>query len=61
MEAFLYGVAIGIGLAVITFVVLNLEIPDKLDDLEDDVRDGTDSYQNAKTSLLTKIKRRFSK
>lgn len=61
MEAFLYGMAIGIAGAVLVFVILNLEIPDKLDDFEEDVRDGTDSYQNAKTSLLTKIKRRFQK
>ena len=61
METFLYGVAIGIAGAVLVFIILNLEVPDRLDELEDDVRDGTDRYQNAKTSILTKIKRRFQK
>ena len=61
MELFLMGMAVGIASAVCLFVIINLEIPARLDEVEGEVRDHTAGYQAAKTTLWLKIKRKFSK
>lgn len=59
MDVFLIGLAIGFAGAVLIFVFLNLEIPDKLDTLEGEVREKTEGYRAKKTSLGAWIKSKF--
>jgi hypothetical protein len=55
------GIAIGVASAILLFIVINLELPAKLDEMEDDVRSHTEGYKEGKTSVGDWIKSKFKR